>query len=113
MPRKACPTWTVPDLLALIAVAEIPLPPREEVVSLNLVTLSDRTYFSLGTVLPAIPTDVNSVPRGFVRLIEGVNDETFGYKLDPVAEMDVGGPVRDSKAIWDQLVVAVDNRVRS
>lgn len=94
-----------------IAVAELTLPPREEIVSLNLVNLSGRTFFSLGTVLPAIPTDVHSVPRGFIRLVEGINDETFGYKLDIIAELDVGGPVRDSKAIWDQLVVAVDNRV--
>ena len=94
-----------------IAVAELPLPAREEVVSLNLVSLSGRTFFSLGTVLPAVPTDVNSTNRGFVRLLEGLNDEEYGYKVQLVAELDLGGPVYDSKAIWDQLVVAVDNRV--
>jgi hypothetical protein len=30
-----------------------------------------------------------------------------------VAELDLGGTVFDSKAIWDQLVVGVDNRVSS
>ena len=95
---------------ASAAVAEFVFPPREEIVSLNLVTLGGHTLFSLGTVIPTVPNDVNSVKRGYIRLLEGVNDETYGYSVK-CTQMDLGGTVFDSKAIWDQLAVGVDNRV--
>ncbi len=94
------------------ALAEMEFPVNHEILSLNLLELQGKTLFSIGTVQPVQPGTVGQAPSGHITLVEAVADDSENdYRLKVRISEEVGGPVYDSKAIWDCLVIAVDNRV--